>query len=711
MSFEANRAAFGSNHLNHTGTVAPDAVIYPAIPDPEILGFADIYPIPALNPTIDAVLSGPAHPATANVAFATVGATAPAVQTQASASSGLVIIANYDSSIANLQTSSPTQYAGITGAITAAIHFYETHFTNAITLNIDFGFGEENGTPLGSGVLGQSSRTTFQVDPYSAVKSLLTSHATSTDDKSAVASLPASDPTSVGIFTISQAEARSLGLASAADATIDGHVGISSSNAFTYDPSHRAVAGEYDAIGVLEHEISEVMGRVQSLGVEFGSDIYTPFDLFRYSASGVRALSPGPGYFSIDGGQTNLGQFNNPNGGGDTADWANSVTADSYDDITAISVANTVSVTDLRVMDVLGYARSSAAACYVAGTHIQTSRGEIPVEDLAAGDLVQSRFAGLVPIKWIGQRRIDCRRHADPRQVLPVRIIAGAFGPGLPIRDLWLSPDHAVAVDNLLIPIRRLVNGASISQETDWTHVRYFHIELQRHDLLLANGLPAESYLDTGNRGVFDNARVPILLHPWLGDPAAQTMREALSCLPFCRESSRVEPVWHALAARAVQLEAARKMPPATEDPALCVTAGKRRFAPLQRHAGRYTFVLPALPSGCQLRSRCVVPSVLHPWLKDERQLGVMVRRMSRRRGDERLDLALDDPSLARGWWEIERDATGMWRWTDGNAELPPSNGPLILEVLIGQALSYPENVAKRPVETTRTPLEQQQAA
>jgi hypothetical protein len=169
-----------------------------------------------------------------------------------------------------------------------------------------------------------------------------------------------------------------------------------------------------------------------------------------------------------------------------------------------------------------------AAACYAAGTRIRTQTGEVLVEHLAAGDIVHAHFAGATPVVWTGHRHVDCRRHPEPSQVWPVRVSAHAFGPRMPIRDLVLSPDHAVFVDNVLIPIKHLVNGRTIAQE-QWDTVTYFHVELGEHDVVLAEGMPAESYLENGDRGVFDNAGGVVALHPDFG------MRrwDALGCAPL----------------------------------------------------------------------------------------------------------------------------------------------------------------------------------
>ncbi len=153
------------------------------------------------------------------------------------------------------------------------------------------------------------------------------------------------------------------------------------------------------------------------------------------------------------------------------------------------------------------------ATCYAAGTRILTPRGEIAIEHLRAGDLVQTVSGRAQPIDWIGHRRVDFRRHPNRDRVLPVRIAAHAFGPGRPRRELLLSPDHAVLVEDVLIPIRHLINGTTVAQITRQA-ITYYHIELPRHDVLLANGMPAESYLEAGARDAFANGGGPIQLHP-----------------------------------------------------------------------------------------------------------------------------------------------------------------------------------------------------
>jgi hypothetical protein len=146
-------------------------------------------------------------------------------------------------------------------------------------------------------------------------------------------------------------------------------------------------------------------------------------------------------------------------------------------------------------------------ACFAEGTRILTDTGERAVERLRPGMRVVSLLhRQLLPIAWLGHRTL--------REVWPVRVGAGAFAAGVPHRDLWLSPDHAVYVaPGVLVPVRCLINGATIRQEFRF-EIRYYHVELAGHGVLLAEGLPAESYLDTGNRRAFSTGKARALPSP-----------------------------------------------------------------------------------------------------------------------------------------------------------------------------------------------------
>ncbi len=176
-----------------------------------------------------------------------------------------------------------------------------------------------------------------------------------------------------------------------------------------------------------------------------------------------------------------------------------------------------------------------AVACFTAGTRIATARGDVAVETLTAGDEVRTQLGGDGQIVWTGTRAIDCRRHPRPAAVWPILIETDAFGAGTPSRDLFVSPDHALYVDGVLIPAKCLVNGRSIRQ-IEVARVVYHHIELACHDVVLAEGLPAETYLDTGDRARFAGGRVTTL-YP---DFAARTW-EMDGCAPLVLAGPRLE--------------------------------------------------------------------------------------------------------------------------------------------------------------------------
>ena len=159
---------------------------------------------------------------------------------------------------------------------------------------------------------------------------------------------------------------------------------------------------------------------------------------------------------------------------------------------------------------------------------------------MKVGDRVMLHDGGRAPVVWIGHRRVDCARHPNPKSVWPVRVAAHALGIGLPHRDLYSSPDHAVFVADVLIPMKYLINGTSIIQ-TEVAEVTYFHVQLPAHAVLLA-----ESYLDTGGRCNFENGGGAIALHP---DFSVRAW-EALSCAPLIVTGAKLDDVRRAVDAR-----------------------------------------------------------------------------------------------------------------------------------------------------------------
>nr|WP_298952392.1 Hint domain-containing protein [uncultured Methylobacterium sp.] len=186
---------------------------------------------------------------------------------------------------------------------------------------------------------------------------------------------------------------------------------------------------------------------------------------------------------------------------------------------------DTNSVDDVFVADVI---------CFATGTRLRTARGEVAVEDLRVGDQAVTVGGASRPIRWIGSRSLDGRGTALPSAQQPVRIRAGAFGDGLPVRDLLLSPGHPVLVGDHLVPVMSLVNGTSLAR-MPVEAVTYWHVELDAHDILLAEGLPAESYLDLGSRPWFAGSDAP------LHDPEFVPAQAPGRCRPVAVDGPVVE--------------------------------------------------------------------------------------------------------------------------------------------------------------------------
>jgi len=187
------------------------------------------------------------------------------------------------------------------------------------------------------------------------------------------------------------------------------------------------------------------------------------------------------------------------------------------------------------------------APCYCTGTRILTDSGEVAVEALGIGDVVVTASGQHRPIRWIGTRSYIGRFANTNPAVLPVCVKAGALADGIPTRDLWVSPDHALYLDSVLIPAEHLVNGTTILKAERVEGVTYWHIELDSHDVLLAGGAPAESFVDDGGRAIFHNAASYRALYPH--QPAWPVA--AIYCAPRVTDGYALEAVRRSLALRA----------------------------------------------------------------------------------------------------------------------------------------------------------------
>jgi len=160
----------------------------------------------------------------------------------------------------------------------------------------------------------------------------------------------------------------------------------------------------------------------------------------------------------------------------------------------------------------------TATLCFLRGTRILTPIGTVPIESLAIGDAVVTRFGGVQKIKWIGRQSYDSRFVKENREKLPVCIHPGAFGEDGPAEKIFVSPGHSLLIGDVLVLAAALVNGVTVTQrygEETPAMIEYFQIELQAHDCVIAEGIWAETYADApGLRAQFHNEAEYYALYP-----------------------------------------------------------------------------------------------------------------------------------------------------------------------------------------------------
>lgn len=321
------------------------------------------------------------------------------------------------------------------------------------------------------------------------------------------------------------------------------------------------------------------------------------------------------------------------------------------------------------------------AACYLAGTKILSASGEIAVEGLAIGDMLLTANAGPQPVRWIGQRAylaklVNEHHRAD---LMPVRIAAGALADTVPAQDLFVSPEHMLVLDGVLIAARHLVNGSTITSFEDLDVVKYFHIELDQHAVIFANGAPAESYLDTGNRNMFTN----VVEYAELGMPVGSVV----PCLPIVSEGPALAAIRVGIADRAT---ACGFTTSADADLHLQVDGAIVYPSAISGHS--FSFDIAQSASDVRIVSRSAVPADINPASADGRRLGVAVAGLTLRGSGMSIEVLAGDKLLADGFYQ----ADGGHRWTNGSAHVPAAllalmDGAFSVSVqLVGTDMQYP---------------------
>ncbi len=294
----------------------------------------------------------------------------------------------------------------------------------------------------------------------------------------------------------------------------------------------------------------------------------------------------------------------------------------------------------------------ASSVCYCRGTLILTAAGEVPVEELAVGDQVKTLSGAMKPIVWIGCGRDLVTR--SNKLARPVIVRRGALADNVPHRDLYLTHGHALLLDGALIPVENLVNHRSIVWDETARVVEYYHIELADHDVVLANGAPAESYYDANNRAQFHNTRA---------GSAAGAAKPTFA--PVLTGGDAVDQVWTKLFERAggnINMDT-------TDDPDVHLVVGGERLGAATITDCLYTFALDTPPAGAlHLRSHSGVPSLLGITAHDHRRLGVAIKRIVLCQAGVATTFDCEAPLFLDGGCH---STEGGYCWTDGDLALP----------------------------------------
>lgn len=304
-----------------------------------------------------------AHPLTTSWKIGLFGACAVSIAIVAAAapSRAMTIVPRFDSTITALSNA-----AAVEAAFKAVARDYSSSFNNPATVNVNVSWGSVAGQALPATAVGASVDNLYGYFTYAQVRNDLASFSAANPADTALATalrnMPTTAPTSgPSRYVIASAEAKALGLISPTQSSADASIGFAgSTSGYDFDPTNGVSAGTYDFAAVAAHELAEVLGRIG--GISSTSPSWrTPLDLFRFSAPHV--LDSGyndAAYFSINGGVTDLKNFNKAPSGGDRTDWASTANVfDVSDAFIRTGTAYKLSAVDLTVLDVLGWGGSN----------------------------------------------------------------------------------------------------------------------------------------------------------------------------------------------------------------------------------------------------------------------------------------------------------------------------------------------------------------
>lgn len=309
--------------------------------------------------------------------------------------------------------------------------------------------------------------------------------------------------------------------------------------------------------------------------------------------------------------------------------------------------------------------------CFLTGTLISMVNGVCAVEDIQVGDKVtvyhpQTQKQSQRKITWVGKKTAHVKvARFDDEAGYPVRILKNAIADNVPNKDLLVTAEHCLFFNGTFTPARMLVNGRSIFYDHSITSYDYYHIETEKHSVIMADGMLTESYLDTGNRHLFTPAQKVVSLKgkSWNADAAA----------PLMVERSVVEPLYHEIEKRADLMGCkyqAKPIPTTHDDDLHLVTdKGQTIREKLISQDGRVVFIIPAHTKSVRVVSRIRrLSNTIGSFVDDRNHTGVLVG-----------NICVSDATGVRVFnIHTATDVLDGWhgnvegsRWTQGNAFLP----------------------------------------
>ena len=280
-----------------------------------------------------------------------------------------------------------------------------------------------------------------------------------------------------------------------------------------------------------------------------------------------------------------------------------------------------------------------ATTGFAAGTLIATPGGNVPVEALVDGEMVHTGNGEILPVTRVAKRRFDLDRHPLADMVRPIRIMPNALADGVPAQPLIVAPDQLLAIDGVMVAARHVLNSTTIARVPASGMIVYFQPGLGNDGTLVAGAVVFESLPAAGSQSVDRDG-------------------------PLAQGGPELEAIRVRLLARAKSMGFAL-----TEEPALQLEIAGRHAPPEDLRDRIYSFNVPAQVSEVRLCSRSMVPLELIPGSIDGRRLGVAISRVVLAQGDVEVEVPIEQLGPT-GFHQVEANAGGRWRWTDGYALL-----------------------------------------